>query len=250
MNRSQYGDCSTYLRVSPDCWDETVGSFRCHLPSHLSELQRVKAVELVSVTIPHTIYNINRVNNHFYADGQSINSALPVGHYSLDSFQQETDIGSFNGTAIKVVALKDATYKLKIIGPQGVHLRGPLLEIFGIPIEGGTINTGGELYASFLPNFDYPSEVYIRCPQLTSSFLIVDGKGNGGPSEIFAVVPMNVAFGDHMQYEPRYHVQEYKGGYKALSVLDFQFLDCKGVPLPFLGQTWHMTLRIYYTFDY
>jgi len=190
-----------------------------------------------------------------------VTSTLAIGHWTSSDFQSAIGIATLDSGVQIIVAEADRISKKfqawtnDTSGSGLIYtVSGPLMEMFGFPSAGAKLANDGATItttlASFLPNFDYPSEVYIRCPQLSSSFLVIDSEGNGGQSEIFAVVPMTVAFGEHMQYEPRYHVQQYYGGYKALSVLDFQFLDCKGQPLPFLGQSWHMTLRIYFTFDY
>lgn len=255
--RKRYGDRSTYLRLSPHCFDSSVGHFRCTLPAHISELQRVKAVELVSVTIPNAFYNINGKNNYWVED-QTTTVYAKQGHWSADdiaSTASGTEI-SGSGTANRLGSI-DISFD-RITGKIGlfkhsagsVDLTGPLLEVLGFTNITVTVTHSAVVFADVLPSLDEPNEVYIRCPQLSESFITVDSNGVGQSTDVFAVVPMAEIFGEITQYEPRYHIQEYCGGYKSLSVLDFQLVDCHGNPLDFKGQSWHMTLRVFYTFNY
>ena len=346
--RKRYGDRCSYVRISPRCFDRSVSQFVAHLPGHISELQRVKAVELVSVTIPNSFYNISHANNLVTTNLGIYPSALSVGHYSTDDLKEQTliNIGDYEtadfldyqdeleeiaeeihgddmnlGDTVNVtkpfgsVTIKyDETEKqfyliasvFNLIGvvtkSQGtdaennpfiyyqsadevfqqtsITLSGALVEMLGFSTEATvptsntttvsvydssgalidpstldpatitTVTNRNSSFTTLLPELDYPNEIYIRCPQLASSFITINKDGIGQNSEVFAVVPMTVPFGELMQYEPRYHIQEYYGGYKQLTRLDISLVDCHGRALTYVGQSWHMTLRVYYTFNY
>lgn len=112
-------------------------------------------------------------------------------------------------------------------------------------------NTVWVVIAPRLPSLIPFNEFYVGCRELAQDSMLVDHRG-GHMTDIIAVVPMGpVPRGGILHYEPQSPlIYEYFQGKRSINRLHFVLRDCLGNPLPFRGNDWFITLKIFYTLSY
>lgn len=83
-------------------------------------------------------------------------------------------------------------------------------------------------------------EMYVRCPQMRTQFQASYAKSKIAPSDVIAVIPLNVPFGAKMSWVPPFPLVSTLIN-TNISQLDFTLTNSNGELLDFQGSNWSIT---------
>lgn len=83
-------------------------------------------------------------------------------------------------------------------------------------------------------------EMYVRCPQMRTQFQASFSKSKLAPSDVVAVIPLNVSFGAKMSWAPEFQLTSTLIN-TNISQLDFTLTNSVGELLDFQGSNWSIT---------
>jgi len=123
--------------------------------------------------------------------------------------------------------------------------------IFGIrdPSTGQIVYPGGpvdvdNLYNSLVPasmtDLSGLDEMYVRCPQMRTQFQSSTSKSKLAPTDVIAVIPLNVPFGSKMSWVPQFQLSSLLLN-TNITQLDFTLTNSNGELLDFQGTNWSIT---------
>lgn len=105
---------SIYLIHSKDRITGTSSNYTLQLPQAIKD---IKAIELLTASIPATIYNIDQYNNKFYYNDLGIDRTVTIPHGSYSSSSLISTLQSLMNafaTFIYIVTYNPTTYKVQI----------------------------------------------------------------------------------------------------------------------------------------
>lgn len=123
--------------------------------------------------------------------------------------------------------------------------------IYGLmdPSTGTVVYPGGavdvdNMYNSLVPasmtDLAGLDELYVRCPQMRTQFQSSTSKSKLAPSDVIAVIPLNVPFGSKMSWVPQFQLSSLLLN-TNITQLDFTLTNSNGELLDFQGTNWSIT---------
>jgi hypothetical protein len=109
---------------------------------------------------------------------------------------------------------------------------------FGTSSADLTVKTVVPICISNLSGLD---DLYIHCDQLRTHYLSGILKYPLAPSDVVAVIPINVPFGDKMLFVPNFPLESFLVN-TNITQLTFRMTNSNNVPLDFNGTDWSMTI--------
>lgn len=107
-----------------------------------------------------------------------------------------------------------------------------------------TISGADETYVSIVPNLMTDlsglDELYVSCSQLRTHFKSSLNQGKLAPSEVIAVIPLNVPYGSKMSWQPPFPLTSFLKN-TNITQLDFRITNSNGELLDFHGLDWSIT---------
>lgn len=114
--------------------------------------------------------------------------------------------------------------------------------VYGIPDQAIDQDIFSTLEPTNFSDFSGLDELYVHCPQFRTQFLSSTNLGPLAASDVIAVIPLNVTFGQKMSYIPAVPLSGNLLN-TNISQLDFVITNSNGALLDFHGVNWSMTLN-------
>lgn len=207
---------------------------------------------------PYSAYSSNYMGSGIYAgvyliaDSDTIPLLKLLGFYNDWALPQPVPLfPSFvgYGYALKAKVVPNSTQSLQ--NGYGYNT----LYSYVSPTTGLDVYpTGAYLQTNALPGFNFPyllptlmtdlsglDEVYVHCAQMRTSFLSSINRQPLTPSDVIAVIPINVSFGSKMSWVPNFQITATLLN-TNITHLDFTLTNSNNELLDFNGINWSMTL--------
>lgn len=101
-----------------------------------------------------------------------------------------------------------------------------------------------DLFTSLIPacmtDLTGLDEMYVRCPQMRTQFQASTSKSKLAPTDVIAVIPLNVPFGAKMSWVPQFQLSSLLLN-TNITQLDFTLTNSNGELLDFQGANWSIT---------
>jgi len=188
---------------------ESNTDFQVDIPSSVEWGLRVVGCRVLHCTIPHGFDNVHEEWFHFAVNGTDIKYNLPTNYYTIEDVFKYLEI-SFAGYPTPVnlkfsIANIGAGYKVRIHnnGPSSFEIQNTfeteyptIWTLLGFQRTNTFIASGNFKDAGNLPNFAYPSTVYVHSNLAPRSF-----DGDGARSSLLDTVTLGM-FGSVNEYHP------------------------------------------------
>lgn len=247
----------------------TPSQFRVNVPSSASEFRAVRGVQVMSVHLPNTFFNVLEGANilQWYESSVAPNNlrtcTVPPGYYTLialfelivsDTSRVSTkrfNIDVVNGIQYKIGSYQDSNHA----GDNAlIVVNSPLAQQLGFEDLTGTFevhayNSSATTHKKLVPNipnlFGEPT-IYICCPELGDRF--VDCQDNGLASQLLVSVPNTAEYGASNHYQANFSSPIwYRGNFRHVSGLTFTLQNAHGQLINNNGMDWTIVMKIYYT---
>ena len=133
------------------------------------------------------------------------------------------------------------TYTLsrsQTVATIGITTTYVLMAVSGDPIS----TAAAELRPNNLSNLEGLDEIHVHCPQLRTQHFSSNARNKLAPSDVIAVVPVDVVFGSKQTYQPPVVLDAYLNN-TNITNLEFYLTDSNGLDLDFNGVDWSMVLK-------
>ena len=263
---------SAVVRVSAhDRVYGTTSAFVVNLPPQYAEFRSVRGIQVQSVHLPNTFYNVMEGRNTIkWTSGTHERSyTWPPGYYTLEELLDSDESTYADNTThtfheqfgYSLTPLdKQLKYELwskSSNDDRTIDTTSYMAELLGLAGSGSlfqpkkTLNDAGTGYnavhvlAPSVPRVGGLPTAFICCNQLGANF--VDTQNGGRHSAVIASVPNTAVIGAANHYVPTHSAPIwYRGNFRHLASLSISIQDEYGEIIDNNGADWTMLLTVYY----
>lgn len=240
--------------------NQSSGDFTVNFQNTTEGLRAVLGIQLISISLPHTFYNIYKCNFYYTVNNVDRTLHIPDGQYTIDEFMDkfvtlwnlhESVNMVYTPTNQANPTLHPTTYKLALDFKKQISFTtsttNKVAQVFGFGHGGVTKTTdaNGLISPPYMIDLLQISSVFIHSPELSggSAHPNLDGL-----SDLLCVVPLNEPFGSSVY-------REVKSGSASLirydsprtfTSINIKIKDKNNIVLDTHGTDMSLVLKAYY----
>lgn len=215
-------------------------------------LDDVHSFRVEEIVMPYTCYPVNSYNNTLVFNpnaGGNVTATITPGVYTTASFitELQTQMAAVSGGPTYVVTISTATGKITITQNTGtftvVRASSTAWNVLGLNQSLGTSAAALAFTSDGVINLGGTNIIIVTSRELTKFGTKSISSQNNSQSDIIARIPVNVAWGSNLVFQPYNKVFMYEG--RKGNDIDFKLYDQWYNPLDLNGSDWFINLKFH-----